>query len=350
MSTPTDANRLGNPQDFSYSSGEEKSRFGKLARNRFGHIRTVWRMLIYLVMVILAAAPLMGLLKAFSFLLPAETGGDHIASTVNIVFMLSLDIALVLGAWITLRWIDRRPFALLGMSFSFKGLKELLAGLAFGSLYLTVVFLILWMADLVDVTVGGMDSQTLQSMLTYLLVFAAAGILEELVNRGYLFQAFIEGTRAWIAILVFSLVFSLVHSFNEDFSWVSGLCLFLHGILFALAYFKTRSLWVPIGIHVAWNWAQGPLWGMKVSGTEISNTLLESVPKGPELLSGGKFGVEGSLITVIVTVGLLLYIWKAKWIKPTKEMAALWRKYPSGFGLGPPEPQSISGDKPDESS
>jgi membrane protease YdiL (CAAX protease family) len=307
-------------------------------------------MLIYLGMVILAAAPLMGLLKAFSFLLPAETGEDHIASAINIVFMLGIDIALVLGAWITLRWIDRRRSALLGMSFSFRGVKELSAGLAFGFLYLTGVFVILWITDLVDVTIGGMNSQTLQGMLTYLVVFAAAGILEELANRGYLFQVLIEGTRAWIAILGFSFVFSLVHIFNEDFSWVGGLCLFLHGILFGLAYFKTRSLWVPIGIHVAWNWAQGPFWGMKVSGTNISNTLLESVPKGPEILSGGNFGVEGSLITVAVTIVLVLYIWKAKWIKPAEEMAALWRKYPSGFGLGPTEPQSISGDKPDESS
>ena len=283
----------------------------RIARNRFGHLRTVWRILIYLGMVILAAAPLMGLLKAFSFLLPAETGEENIASAVNIVFMLGIDIALVLGAWITLRWIDRRRFVLLGLSFSFQGIKELLAGFAFGFLYLTGIFLILWIAGFADVTRGGLSAQTLNGMLTYLLVFTVAGALEELANRGYLFQALIEGTRAWIAVLGLSLIFSLGHIFNEDFSWVGGICLFLHGILFGLAYLKTRSLWVPIGLHVAWNWAQGSVWGVKVSGTEIPDSLLESVPKGPELLSGGAFGVEGSLITIAVTIGLLLYIWKA---------------------------------------
>lgn len=339
MNGQPDINSLGNPESFSCSLGKERSRFGRIARNRFGHIRTIWRMLIYLGMVILAVLPVVGLLKAFSFILPTETGEEKIASAINIVFMLGIDIALVLGAWITLRWIDRRPFALLGMGFSFKGLKELLAGFTSGFLYLTGVFMILWIAGLVEVTASGLDSQTLQSMLTYLVVFAAAGILEELANRGYLFQVLIEGTRAWIAILGFSFVFSLGHVFNENFSWVSGLCLFLHGILFSLAYFKTRSLWVPMGIHIAWNWAQGPFWGMKVSGTKISNTLLDSVPKGSELLSGGSFGVEGSLITVLVTIGLLLYIWKAKWIKPTEEMDALWRIYPLGFGLSPIEPR-----------
>jgi membrane protease YdiL (CAAX protease family) len=139
----------------------------------------------------------------------------------------------------------------------------------------------------------------------------------------------------WIAILGFSLIFSLGHIFNEDMSYVSAGCLFLHGILLSMVYFKTRSLWIPIGIHIAWNWTQGPLWGIRVSGTQIPNTLLTSMPKGTELLSGGNFGVEGSLITVIITLGLLLYIWKARWIKPTEEMAALWRKYPSGFGLTP---------------
>jgi len=295
-------------------------------------------MAIYLGMVILAALPVIAALKAFSFLLPAQTGGENIASAINIAFMLGIDIALVLAAWITLRWIDRRPFVMLGMSFSLVGLKELLAGLAFGFLYLTLCFLILRVSGLLDVTFSGMGSQTLNTLLTYLIVFTVAGVLEEVVNRGYLFQVFIEGTRAWIAILVFSFIFSLVHVFNEDFPWVGGICLFLHGILFGLLYFKTRSLWVPIGLHVAWNWTQGPLWGMKVSGTGIGHTIMVSVPRGPELLSGGEFGAEGSLITVIVSAALLLYVWKAKWIRPTEEMAAMWSRYPAGFGLAPSEP------------
>ncbi len=335
MSQKSDLNPLQQIEEKPPADEKKVGRLGRVTRNRFGHLRTVWRMLIYLGMVILAAAPLMGLLKAFSFLLPAETGEDHIASAVNIVFMLGIDIALVLGAWITLRWIDRRRFALLGTSFSLQGIKELLAGFAFGLLYLTGAFLILWIAGFAEVTTGGLGAQTVRAMLTYLVVFTAAGALEELANRGYLFQALIEGTRAWIAIVGLSLVFSLGHIPNEDFSWVGGVCLFLQGILFGLTYLKTRSLWVPIGMHVAWNWAQGSVWGVKVSGTEIPNSILESVPKGPELLSGGAFGVEGSLVTVAVTIGLVLYIWKAKWINPTEEIAALWRRYPSGFGVEP---------------
>ena len=338
MSEQSRSNPLENTRSNLPGLTNQSGKSNRITRNRVGHIRAGWRMAIYLGVIILASLPVIGALKAFSSLLPAQTGGENIASAINITFMLGVDVTLVVAAWITLRWIDRRPFALLGMSFSADGVKELLAGLAFGFLFFTVIFLILRVAGLVDVTVGGMNSKTLETMLTYLIVFTAAGILEEVVNRGYLFQAFIEGTRVWMAILIFSFIFSFVHIFNEDFSWVGGICLFLHGILFGLVYFKTRSLWIPIGLHVAWNWTQGPLWGMKVSGTGIGHTFMVSAPKGPELFSGGEFGAEGSLITVIVTVGLLLYIWKAKWIKPTHRMAVLWRKYPPGFGLEPFEP------------
>jgi hypothetical protein len=77
---------------------------------------------------------------------------------------------------------------------------------------------------------------------------------------------------------------------------------------------------------------------MKVSGTGVGHTFMVSVPKGPELLSGGNFGAEASLITVVITACLVLYIWKAKWIKPTDKQAARWRIYPAGFRLVPCEP------------
>jgi membrane protease YdiL (CAAX protease family) len=313
----------------------EKGESSRITRNRFGHIRTVWRMLIYLGIVVLAWVPFIGILLLLSLIFPSGMGGEEVMSGINIIFMAGIDFALVLGAWITLRRIDHRPFALLGMSFSLEGLKEFFIGLIFGILYLTSVVLILWMTGWANFSFGNVNSQVLLSMSTYLVFFGVAGFLEEVVNRGYLFQAFIEGTRAWIAILIFSLVFSLGHILNEELSWVGGLNLFLHGILFSLAYLKTRSLWVPIGIHVAWNWAQGPLWGMNVSGTTIYNSFLVSVPKGPVLLSGGNFGAEGSLVTLVVGIGLVLYIWKARWIKPTQEKITLWQEYPSGYGLGP---------------
>lgn len=334
---------VSNTGNFLRKPGNESSASRKITRNRFGHIRTVWRMLIFLGMVILAGLPVVLLLKVFGSLLPKETGGGDITSAVNIVFMVGIDVALVLGAWITLRWIDRRPFGLLGMNFSVRGVKELLVGLALGMAYLTGILLILWALGFVEVTAAELSSGAIRSALTYLLVFAAAGILEELANRGYLLQALIEGTRAWVAILGFSLIFSLGHLFNEDMTWVSATCLFVQGILLSLAYFKTRSLWIPIGIHIAWNWAQGSLWGLKVSGTAIAGSFLETTPKGPGVLSGGNFGAEGSLITVIVTIVLVLYLWKSKWIKPTDKMAALWRRYPPGFGLVPANLQDAVG-------
>ena len=108
-------------------------------------------------------------------------------------------------------------------------------------------------------------------------------------------------------------------------------------MLLSIAYIKTLSLWMPIGLHIAWNWTQGPLWGMNVSGMDIANSFLVSAPKGPELLSGGEFGAEGSLITAAAIAALCWYLWRAEWLKPSESNASIWRKYPSSYGVEPVE-------------
>ncbi len=132
-------------------------------------------------------------------------------------------------------------------------------------------------------------------------------------------------------MVALSLLFVVGHLTNENLAWTGALHLFLHGILYAAAYLKTRSLWVPIGLHLAWNWTQGPVFGMHVSGMEVSNTLLQAVPTGPEILSGGAFGAEGSLLSSLVTVVLILWLWRSKRIRPTPELAAAWSRFPAGF-------------------
>ncbi len=93
---------------------------------------------------------------------------------------------------------------------------------------------------------------------------------------------------------------------------------------------------------MAWNWTQGPLWGMNVSGMTIKRTVFTSTPQGPDLLSGGAFGAEGSLIASALIVGLSWYLWKAEWLKPSEEMTAIWSKYPAGYGLDPEGTEEIA--------
>jgi membrane protease YdiL (CAAX protease family) len=93
--------------------------------------------------------------------------------------------------------------------------------------------------------------------------------------------------------------------------------------LYAVAYLKTRSLWTPIGLHMAWNYAQGPIAGMKVSGTAGSKSLFVTEVSGSELLRGGDFGVEGGLIAIMVSVFILFLILKTEWLNPSKRFLAI---------------------------
>jgi len=300
--------------------------------NRFGHIRAGWRMVIYLIITGVLTIPFRYLHKYLNDFLPESEGFGSPANLLQYIF---INTSFLLAAYIVLKWIDKRPFGTLGLNFTKGWLKELSTGIGIGFGLLTLLFLVFWITGLVEVTAGAMNSTVAISMLGFLLLFILAGLLEELMLRGYAFQAFIEGSNKWIAMIILSLVFSIMHMFNPNFSAGGALNIFLAGMLLSIVYVKTRSLWMPTGLHFAWNWTQGPLWGMNVSGMDIKDSFLVSTPQGPELLSGGEFGAEGSLISAVVIAALCWYLWRAEWIKPSESIASLWRKYPSGYGVEP---------------
>jgi membrane protease YdiL (CAAX protease family) len=198
-----------------------------------------------------------------------------------------------------------------------------------------IIFLVLGIAGLLEIELSVMNSMLFTGIIKYFTVFTVAAVFEEVINRGYFFQALIEGTRTWIAVLVVAIVFVIGHASNPDFAWNNAVFFFTHGALYCILYLLTRSLWVPAGFHLAWNWSQGSLFGMKVSGTVVKDTLFLCDPKGAVLLSGGEFGAEGSLISIVISIGFIMLLIKIKWLKPAAFRSALWRRYPAGFGLEP---------------
>jgi hypothetical protein len=148
-------------------------------------------------------------------------------------------------------------------------------------------------------------------------------------------MAVLEGTRPWIAVLFLNLLFSLGHWDNKNFIWTGSLSIFLLGLLCAVAVLKTRSLWTAAGLHLSWNWMQGPVLGMNVSGHVCQNSLLVTSPQGNDILSGGAFGAEGSLVASMLTLAALGLLLKFDWPKPSEALTKLWAWYPAGYGLDP---------------
>ncbi len=111
--------------------------------------------------------------------------------------------------------------------------------------------------------------------------------------------------------------------------------IFLAGVILVILYFQTRRLWLPIGFHISWNLAQSWLWGFDVSGIKITDQLFVMDPTGAEYLTGGEFGLEGSALSTVLFVVLVVWLLWKKVLKPADEVAAMGAVYPAGCGLEP---------------
>ncbi|WP_426661311.1 CPBP family intramembrane glutamic endopeptidase [Rhodanobacter aciditrophus] len=190
------------------------------------------------------------------------------------------------------RVIERRQPAELAWR---KLVSRSLSGIALGAAIFGSVIGVLWLAGSYHV-----DSTTspLKLLVLFVMVGPSAAIGEEIMFRGVLFRISEEGLGTWAALLISALAFGIVHLGNPNATLWSGLAIVIEaGLLLALAYHVTRSLWFCMGLHGAWNVMEGPVFGNSVSGLPPQG-LLNSHLTGPDWLSGGSFGPENSLIAV----------------------------------------------------
>lgn len=144
--------------------------------------------------------------------------------------------------------------------------------------------------------------------LELLLIFVPAAVHEELLFRGYGFQKLHRAHR-FFALFFVALVFAWLHAGNESVTPLGLTNIFLGGILLGLAYERHRRLWFPIGLHLAWNVMSGPILGHEVSGYEALHTVLIERGTGPELFTGGEFGIEGSIWMTAMEAAAIALLW-----------------------------------------
>ncbi|WP_026922706.1 CPBP family intramembrane glutamic endopeptidase [Glycomyces arizonensis] len=143
---------------------------------------------------------------------------------------------------------------------------------------------------------------------------AAAAVTEEIMYRGILFRIVEGWTGTWIALVLISLLFGASHLANPNASLWGAIAIAIEaGGMLGAAYIATRNLWLPIGLHFGWNFAASAVFSTEVSGNGTPKGLLDAATSGPSPITGGEFGPEGSLYTVVF--GLLLtviFLWVAK--------------------------------------
>lgn len=203
-----------------------------------------------------------------------------------------------------------------------------IAGMALGAGIFSTVIGVLWLAGSYHV-----DGSTsfLKLLALFVMVGPSAAIGEEIMFRGVLFRISEEGLGTWIALLISALAFGAVHLGNPNATLRSGLAIVIEaGLLLALAYHVTRSLWFCMGLHGAWNVMEGPVFGDSVSGLPPQG-LLNSHLTGPSWLSGGSFGPENSLVAVICSL-LVASIFLAIALKRGTIVPPFWaRRDSSGY-------------------
>lgn len=135
-----------------------------------------------------------------------------------------------------------------------------------------------------------------------------AAVLEELLFRGILFRWIEQFAGSWAALAITAALFGLAHRANPNATWFSSFSIAMEaGVLLAGAYMLTRSLWLPMGLHAAWNFTQGYLFGVPVSG-QPEQGMVTARLSGPTLLSGGPFGLEASVIAVVLATALGVWL------------------------------------------
>ena len=152
------------------------------------------------------------------------------------------------------------------------------------------------------------------------MLFVAA-FSEEAMFRGYALQTLSRAKLAWLGVLITFLLFGGAHLGNPNAAGLTFANTALAGLWLAVAYLRTRSLWLPLGIHWAWNWALGWFFGLPISGIQlVSNPLLQGQDNGPKWLTGGSYGIEGGVACTIALTLFTVFLWKTRWLSAPPEL------------------------------
>lgn len=184
-------------------------------------------------------------------------------------------------------------------------IKETAAGLGIGFVLFSLIVGIAALAGVYRIIGPGDTSYLLAAVILSALF---PGVVEELLFRGILFRWLEEFGGSWFALALTSALFGASHLMNPNASPIAAIGIALEaGVMLGAAYMLTRRLWLAIGIHAAWNFTQGEVWDVPVSGTFVRG-FVEAELRGPPLLSGGGFGLEASIIAIVVATGFGSYL------------------------------------------
>ncbi len=221
------------------------------------------------------------------------------------------------------KFIDRKSIVSLGFSIKNRA-KDIIFALAFGFIIMALGFSLLLIFGNLEIIAFNFVPYV---MFISLITLLAVSLIEEIIFRGYLLNNLLESINKYIALVIISVIFAVLHSLNANFTIAGLINLTLFGILIGIPYIINQNLWFPISFHLSWNYSQGPIFGFFVSGKgEGIKFLITQNLQGDPLITGGNFGFEGSVIlTIILAISILIlkYFYKTnKHVRTLKHRGA----------------------------
>ena len=265
-------------------------------------LRAGWRLLLHTLLLFLFGI-IISIVAGFS---------GFVDESLTSIWNQILNFLVITGSvYVARRWLDKKSFESLGLKLSTQTLLDILAGI--GITFVQMGFIYILMLGLGWLTFEGFAWEfdplnvVITSVLSAFVVFIFVGWNEELLSRGYHLQTIASGINLFWGVIISSAVFGLLHLGNPNATWVSAAGIFFAGVFLAYGYIRTKQLWLPIGLHIGWNFFEGVVFGFPVSGLDIY-ALTRIQVTGPELWTGGAFGPEAGLIvlpSLLVGAGLI---------------------------------------------
>jgi uncharacterized protein len=281
-------------------------------RDRHQEFRAGWKILLFMVLMA-------GLGFAVYSLLPPTFAGTPLVSSLlpfGMVFLVT---------WGMTRLVNHKPLAAVGLWLHPRAARECGIGALLGFLMMTGIFVIEIGLGVLHVSWRGLTvAEVTGAVGISFFFFALSAMFEELLFRGYLFQTLMQWVTFLPALLIMSVLFGLAHSRNPHATVLSTVNVLLAGVMLSFAYLKTRSLWLPFGLHLSWNFAQTTLYAFPTSGFAFADRrLFLSGQSGPEWLTGGEFGPEGGVLATIALVAATWYILKTPVVRTPEGIITL---------------------------
>lgn len=272
-------------------------------------LRAGWRIVGYVLLSWGAGVVLFNLFAAV---------GGRIAQLAAFPVMLG---SALLAGWGMLALVDRRRPGALGFALEPAAVKDSVVGLGIGGAMLGAAVALLAVASMARwVADDGTMPEYVAALATSFVFFAVAAAAEEAMFRGYAFQVLVQGIGVWPAVLISSALFAALHGNNPNVTWVALANIFLAGVMLAVAYLRTRSLWFATAVHLGWNWMMASLLDFPVSGLVRDMPLYTARETGPDWITGGSFGPEAGIAATLTIVLGTVWMWRTRWLDESPRM------------------------------